>query len=163
MGRGRGPIVDVTAASENVISRVHCCCVYDEAESGSNHPYVSFGMRDRRTFEACNKDGPRYWRTGGGINAQEMEVELLLAQWTGNPEFLSESANANQRVNVVQDLISAACDIILERKAPIRPGKPPVHWWNAEIARKLEVCINTRRRKTRSSARLHRLRNRIWT
>jgi len=163
VGRGRGSIVDITAVSEHIVRRIQDWRVCDEAESASDHQYIEFKVRDERNLEGTTQNKPRGWRTEAGINVQDMEVGLLLARWIDDPVMYSEAANANRRARAVEEMITVACDFALERRAPTRPGKPPVHWWNPEIATQRGVCIAARRRKTRCSARLHRLRNRIRT
>lgn len=86
---------------------------------------------------------------------------MFLARWTGNPEIHCLAANANQRARAVEELIKAACNFALDRKAQSFPGKPPVHWWNAEIARQRKACAVARRRMTRCNARLYRLHDRL--
>lgn len=163
VGRGRGSIVDITAVSEHITSRFQDWRVCDEAESGSDHQFIEFKIRNERNSESATQNKPSGWRTEAGISAQDMEVGLILARWIGDPEMYSETANAIQRARAVEETITVACDFALESRAPIRPGKPPVHWWNPEIATQRGVCIAARRRKTRCSARLHRLRNRSRT
>lgn len=163
VGRGRGSIVDITVVSEHNTSRIQDWRVCDETESASDYQYIEFKVRDERNLEGATQNKPRGWRTEAGISAQDIEVGLLLARWIGDPDMYSEAANANQRAKAVEEMITVACDFDLERRAPIRPGKPPVHWWNHEIATQRGICIAARRRKTRYSAKLHRLRNRIRT
>jgi len=160
VGRGRGSIVDVTAASEGIVGRIQGWRVCDEAESGSDHQYIEFAILAARSREDQIQPGPRGWRADTGINASNIEVGLLIARWTNTSSACSEVSGADQHAKTFEKLVTAACDYALERKAPIRPGKPPVHWWNAEIAGHRKACVGARRKATRSNARLHRAHNR---
>jgi len=84
-----------------------------------------------------------------------MEAGLFLAQWTGDPNMFSTSANANQRVSAVEAAITMACDLAFKHIAPSHSGKPPAHWWNADIASKRKTCIAAKRAKTRCVTKLH--------
>jgi len=48
-----------------------------------------------------------------------------------------------------------ACDLAFKRIAPSRSGKPPAHWWNADIASKRRACVAAKRAKTRCVAKYH--------
>lgn len=135
--------------------------VCNEAESGPDHQYIEFKLREERNQEGLTQSRSRGRKTEAGISVHNMEVGLLLARWTGNPEFHSKAANANQRVRAVEELITAACDFTLERKAQSFSGKPSVHWWNLEIVSQRKACVASKRRMIRCSARLHFLHNRI--
>jgi hypothetical protein len=161
VGRGRGSIVDVTAASEGIVGRIQGWRVCDEAESGSDHQYIQFAMLAARSREDQAQAGSRGWRTDKGLNVRDVEVGLLIARWTNASGVCSEVAGADQRAKTFEKLVTAACDYALERKAPLRPGKPPAHWWNAEIAGLRKACVGARRRATRSNTRLRRAYNRV--
>jgi len=163
VGRGRGSIVDVTAASEGIFSQIQGWRVCDEAESWSDNQYIEFAMlaaRSRETRSRWDQDFSKGWRTDTGLNVRDLEVRLLIAQWTNTSGVCSEVPGADQHAKTFEKLVTAACDYALERKSPLRPGKPPVHWWNAEIAGHRKACVGARRRATRSNARLHRAYNR---
>jgi len=157
VGRVRGSIVDVTAVSEDIVGRIQGWRVCDEAESGSDHQYVEFAMLTARSREDQTQAVPRGWRIDTVLNVRDLEVGLLIARWTNT---CPEAPGADKHAKTFKKLVTAACDYALERKAPLRPGKSLVHWWNAEIAGHRKACVGARRRATRSNAGLHRAYNR---
>lgn len=156
IGRGRGSIVDLTAASESIVSRIHGWRVCDEAETSSDHQYISFRLQQRNVREQTNQTADKGWKVDGDFSAEHIEAGLLLAQWTGAPEIFSVSANANQRASAVEAAITMACDLAFKRITPSPSGKPPAHWWNADIARLRKACVSAKRAMTRCRTKLHR-------
>lgn len=146
----------MTAASEGIVCRIQGWRVCDEAESGSDHQYIECAMLTAKSREDQIQARSSGWRTDTALNVRDLEVGLLIARWTNTSGVCSEVPGADQRAKTFEKLVTAACDYALERKAPLRPGKPLVHWWNAEIAGHRKACVGARRRATRSNARLHR-------
>ncbi|XP_060871398.1 uncharacterized protein LOC132945642 [Metopolophium dirhodum] len=124
IGRGRGSIVDLTAASESIVGRIHGWRVCDEAESSSDHQYITFKLQQRTVHEQTNQITHKGWKADGNSSTQHMEAGLLLAQWTGDPDIFSASANANQRASAVEAAITMACDLTFKRIALSRSRKP---------------------------------------
>jgi len=160
VGRGRGSIVDLTVVSESIVSRTSGWRVCDEIESMSDHQYLAFELETGRNRTPPNAHNLRGWKTNGNISGQDIEVGLLLAEWTGYRALFAASANAQQRARAVHESITTACDFALQRVSSTPPGKPPVHWWNVEIAAKRKACVAAKRAKTRCVAKLHLRRNR---
>jgi hypothetical protein len=155
IGRRRGSIADLTAASESIVGRIHGWRVCDEAKSSSNHQYITFWVQQRTVREQINQITHKGWKFDDDFSIQHMEDGLLLVQWTGDPDIFSASANANQRASAVEAAITMTCDLIFKRIAPSRSGKPPAYWWNADIASKRRACVAAKMAKTRCVVKLH--------
>lgn len=68
--------------------------------------------------------------------------------------------DAHMAAKILEEKISAACDFALPRKRPHPPGKPPVFWWNQDIAHLRGECVKAKRKNTGLTTRIARLRQR---
>lgn len=158
--RGAGSIVDVTASSESLARRIGDWRVMEDVLNYSDHRYIRFTLNsDSARNLLTPTESPPGWITSGGIDNDKFHTGLLIAEWTGRGTCLGEHG-VNEEAKALRERISAACDFALPRRRAPRAGKPPVHWWNAEIAFLHSECVRIKRCKVRMASRIARLRRR---
>ena len=164
-GRGQGSVVDVTFASEAAISGVNDWTVRTDVENGSDHHYLSYSVGPSRTPVARDArsaaDGPsgsaRHlgWHTAE-LDADSLAAGLLLAEWVDSsrpPENVAAADPSEEEADAVVRHATSACDFSLRRRVPNASRRPPVYWWNGEIAAARAECVRSRRAMTRCRAR----------
>ncbi|KAL5237089.1 hypothetical protein ACI65C_004499 [Semiaphis heraclei] len=102
---------------------------------------------------------PSGWDTSGGIDSDSLLTGLLLAEWLDGGTPLDEQ-DADSGAVSFRSRVTAACNFALPPRRSPRPGKPPVHWWTAEIDSLRLECVRAKRRKVRMVTRITRLRQR---
>lgn len=94
---------------------------------------------------------PHGWNTSGGIDAEALRTELLIAAWLdGDHQHGAQDAEAGAMT--FRSRITAACDFALPKRRIAKVGRPPVHWWNVEIGTLRAECIKAKRSKARMVA-----------
>lgn len=162
----RGTIPDISWASENTARRVQNWKVIDEF-TGSDHQYITFDLqrsnqRGRsQSGEGCQVKGWNLSKLDRDKMAQAiLEGNTLLSsrehvQQLGLRSLamgISNAANTLCAKTIVEEtmkIITKACNVAMPKKV-LKPGKPPVYWWNEDIARLRRVCNQLRRRAQRS-------------
>jgi len=167
-GRGRGSCVDVTFASESAARRIRGWTVRTDVENMSDHHHLCFSYRTGRTLPGTRGDpqaaaaataGRRHpgWRTS------RMDVDLLAAavitvEWTGATlpsEAPAGSVGAEASAERLVGSVTAACDMALPRRNPHPRGRPPVYWWNGNVAAARAECVRRKRLWIRGRGRAH--------
>ena len=164
-GRGQGSVVDVTFASEAAASGVHDWTVRTDAENGSDHHYLTFSVGPSRTpvtrearGTADAPDGSTRhlgWHTAE-LDADTLAAGLLLAEWVDSsrpPESVPAADPSEEEADAVVRHATSACDFSLRRRVPNAARRPPVYWWNGEIAAARAECVRSRRAMTRCRGR----------
>jgi len=158
--RGAGSIVDVTVASDSLASRVVNWRVLESVFNFSDHHYIRFSlMPNPAGIAASCPQVPSGWDTSGGIDIDALLTGLLLAEWLDGGTPLDEQ-DADTGAVSFRSRVTAACNFALRPRRAPKPGKPPVHWWTAEIASLRSECVRAKRRKVRMVTRITRLRQR---
>lgn len=164
-GRGQGSVVDVTFASETAVSGVHDWTVRTDVENGSDHHYLTFSYRSTRAPVAREAEGlagdagrsarHRGWHTAD-LDADGLVAGLLLAEWIDSsrpPERTHAADPSEEEADRMVRNVSTACDLSLRRRVHDAGRRPPVYWWNREIADARADCVRARRASTRTRAR----------
>jgi len=152
VGRGAGSIVDVTLASESLSGRVRGWRVKTD-ENYSDHNSITFQV-DKQAGEAEGEQPrlpQRSWDTTKGVNLEDFMVGLLLARWV-RPDPHVPSPTPDQLADSFERVVSDACNYALPARSESR-FKPPVPWWNEEIAEGRRNCTKKRRALKRAVAR----------
>jgi hypothetical protein len=128
--------------------------------NNSDHHYIrySVGENSPNQLLTAARD-PHGWNTSGGIDAEALCTGLLIATWLdGNNQC--DARDVESGALTLRSRISAACDFALPKRRTTKPGRPAVHWWNADISAMRSECVRTKRSKVRMIARIARLRER---
>lgn len=158
--RGAGSIVDITAASDSLASRVVNWRVLESVFNFSDHHYIRFSlMRNPAGITASCPQVPSGRDTSGGIDSDTLLTGLLLAEWLDGGTRLDEQ-DADSGAVSFRSRVTAACNFNLPKRRAPKPGKPPVDWWTAEIDSLRSECVRAKRRKVRMVTRITRLRQR---
>lgn len=158
--RGRGSVIDITLVNEGLTQRVSGWKVLEDEFNGSDHNYLQFSVDEHGLAEFRAPTGSHIgWNVIGGVNLETLKTGLLLAEWLGN-RATQPLAGTESQIAALETRIAAACDFALPKKPTARRGKPPLHWWNGEIAQLRQMCQRKKRAKTRINARIHHLRDR---
>lgn len=160
--RGAGSIVDLTLVSESLVGHVNNWRVMESVYNNSDHHYIRFTLRENTVNQPPTARDLHGWNTSGGINVDTLHTGLLIAEWLDGGQQ-QDLQDADSGAVVLRSRIAFACDYALPRRRAPKPGKPPVHWWNAEISRLRAECVRTKRCKVRMVARITRLRLRANT
>jgi len=152
--RGAGSIVDVTAASDSLASRVVNWRVLESVFNFSDHHYIRFSLMPNPagTTASCQQ-APSGWDTSGGIDSDSLLTGLLLAEWLDGGTPLDEQ-DADSGAVSFRSRVTAACNFALSSRRAPKPGKLPVHWWTAEIDSLRSECVRAKRRKVRIVTRI---------
>lgn len=158
--RGAGSVIDLTLVSESLTGRFSGWRVMDSVFNSSDHHYIRFHLSESTPNQPQPAAiDPQGWNTSGGIDAEAIHTGLLIAAWLdGGHRRDAQDAEAGART--LRSRIATACDFALPKRRIAKPGKRPVHWWNAEIANLRAECTRTKRTKVRMVARISRLRER---
>lgn len=151
--RGAGSIVDITAMSQSLTSRIHEWRVMSGVFNNSDHHYIQFGMG--RTDIRNLPNEVVGWNTSSGIDEDSFHCGLLAAEWL---EERGEAYDAEMEAKRIEARITWACDYAIPKRHGPRSGKPPVHWWNTEISTLRTDCVRAKRSRTRMRERIARLR-----
>ncbi|XP_025192464.1 uncharacterized protein LOC112592575, partial [Melanaphis sacchari] len=157
--RGAGSIVDVTTASSTLARRIGHWRVMTDIYNGSDHHYIQFSMdsNEEGNQPITRTSEPIGWDTSGSINQDLFKTGLLVAEWLDQSRQHIEQ-DADTEARRLGAKIAAACDFSIPRRRAHRPGKPPVHWWNPEIASLRADCTRAKRCNVRMISRITRLR-----
>jgi len=132
----------------------------DSVFNNSDHHYIRYHLSESTPNQPqpAARD-PQGWNTSGGIDAEALCTRPLIAAWLdGGHQRDAQCAEAGARN--LRSRIKIACDFALPKRRIAKPGRRPVHWWNAEICTIRAECIRTKRNKVRMVARISRLRER---
>ncbi|KAE9524967.1 hypothetical protein AGLY_015017 [Aphis glycines] len=136
----------------SIVDRVH-----NEEYNHSDHFYVTYDLASYANAQPVSNDHVfRGWDTTKGINHDLLEVGLLIADWL-NPVSDHRGRDVHNLAEVLEDNISAACNIALPRRSASTPARKPVHWWDTEISALRKGSTSAKRNKTRLVARAKRL------
>lgn len=128
--------------------------------NNSDHHYIRFSLDAARPRTPSTRSAMlNGWDTSGGIVMETIQVGLFLAEWTAKMRPPGNQ-NVDSEISEMVTRISAACDYALPRRRDPKPGKPPLHWWNGEIAALRQACIRAKRAMSRMSTRIASLRRR---
>ncbi|KAL4123012.1 hypothetical protein QTP88_015245 [Uroleucon formosanum] len=160
--RGAGSIVDVTLSCDFPAASITDWRVLESLFNNSDHHYIRFSLtpgRDLARATSATTAGQRAWNTAGGVDNDSFLAGLVLAEWLeqGGPQ---DWQDAERGATALRSRISAACDFAFPTRRTPNPRKPPVHWWNADIEALRADCTKAKRRMTRMTARVSRLRRR---
>ncbi|KAL4131252.1 hypothetical protein QTP88_008590 [Uroleucon formosanum] len=160
--RGAGSIVDVTLSCDSLAASITDWRVLESLFNNSDHHYIRFSLtpgRDLARATSATTAAQRAWNTAGGVANDSFLAGLVLAEWLeqGGPQ---DWQDAERGATALRSRISAACDFAFPTRRTPNPRKPPVHWWNADIEALRADCTKAKRRMTRMTARVSRLRRR---
>ena len=139
---GMGSVIDVTFMSENLARRETDWKVSD-IYTHSDHQIIVF------TVNGARQPGPKVvprrmgWRSA---TFDEALFKLMMADANDVQGTACDKAQASIKY------ITKACDAAMVRRS-IRRGRPPVYWWNEEIAQLRTDCNKVRRLYQRSRGR----------
>ncbi|CAI6360923.1 unnamed protein product [Macrosiphum euphorbiae] len=160
--RGAGSIVDVTLSCDSLAARITDWRVLESVFNNSDHHYIRFSLtpgRDRDRAPPATTVAPRAWNTAGGVANDTFLAGLILAEWL-EQGGLQDWQDAERGASAFRSRVTAACDLAFSARRTPNHRKPPVHWWNADIEALRADCTRAKRRMTRMTARVSRLRRR---
>lgn len=131
-------ILDLTFVTEDIAQRI-CRWEVLEEESLSDHKYIMCEIRD--------KPQPPQRMVCPGWNLKKLNAEEL----EKTVEQIVEN-ETTRTCNGFTTTLNNICEKTMPKKRA-RPGKPPVYWWNNEIAEIRKECNKRRRVYTRSGTR----------
>jgi len=158
--RGAGSIVDVTLSCDSLAARITDWRVLESVFNHSDHHYIRFSLtpeRDRVRATPATTVSQRTWNTAGGVANDTFLAGLILAEWL-EQDGLRDWQDAERGASVLRSRVTAACDFAFPARRAPNQRKPPVHWWNADIEALRADCTRAKRRMTRMTARVSRLR-----
>ncbi|XP_050065663.1 uncharacterized protein LOC126554649 [Aphis gossypii] len=160
--RGAGSVIDLTLASESLARRLSGWRrVMESVFNNSDHHYIRFYLSGSTPNQPqpAGRD-PHGWNTSGGIDAEAFCTGLSIAAWLDGFHH-RDNQEAEAGALTFRSRVTAASDFALPKRGIAKPGRPPVHWWNAEIGTLRAECVRAKRSKVRMVARIARLRERI--
>lgn len=160
--RGAGSVVDVTLSCDSLAARITDWRVLESVFNNSDHHYIRFSLTPGRDQDGANHAttvAPRAWNTASGVANDTFFAGLILAEWLERDGH-QDWQDAELGASALRSRVSAACDFAFPARRTPNPRKPPVHWWNADIEALRADCTRAKRRKTRMTARVSRLRRR---
>jgi len=158
--RGAGSIVDVTLSCDSLAARISDWRVLESVFNNSDHHYIRFSLtpgRDQVNATPATTAGPPSWNTAGGVASDTFLAGLILAEWLEQGD-IQNWQDAERGASVLRSRVTAACDFAFPPRRTPNQRRPPVHWWNADIEALRADCTRTKRRMTRMTARVSRLR-----
>lgn len=120
--RGAGSIVDITAMSQSLASRIHEWTVMSGVFNSSDHHYIQFCMVGTGIRNPPNEVVG--WNTSSGIDEDSFHCGLLAAE---RLEERGEMHDAEMEAKRIEARIAWACDYAIPKRHGSRSGKPPVH------------------------------------
>lgn len=123
-------IIDLTFVSESLV-RGMTWKVSNEY-TGSDHQAIYYDI-NRRAFSSAK------WRSSGWSAKHFDESNFLFMLGT-----LEVNGSASEKANHITKRLVKACDATMPRRT-IRSNRPPVYWWNNEIASLRKECNRLRR------------------
>ncbi|XP_023318094.1 uncharacterized protein LOC111694380 [Trichogramma pretiosum] len=130
-------IIDLTFASSEVAARVIEWKVLDD-HTESDHRAILLTLLDEKRKKAPAP--PRKWSTKS-FDQETFKVAIA--------DDRSIAGSAAEKAKKLMGLVTYACDASMSRSTP-RKARPPVYWWNDDIARLREGCISARRTAQRA-------------
>lgn len=154
-GQGMESCVDVTFTSESAARRIREWTVWTDVENMSDHHHLCFSYCPDRALPNASRAAATDARAvRRSLNWSAASV--VVAEWTGAaapPVDPTAPDGAEADVERLVGRVTAACDTALPPRNPLPGGRPPVYWWNGEIAAARAECVHRRRSKTRRRAR----------
>lgn len=148
--------MDVTFASERLISKINDWRVSLEY-SASYHRHILFTLEISGTAGClvvpCQRRH-REWITTSDIDVRSLEANLTKIKLTST---YTVQPTAEQMAVRIEDELTAACDLTLQRRKQPPTRRPQVHWWTQEIAELRKAYIAARRAVTRAASKQARL------
>ncbi|KAH1006087.1 hypothetical protein HUJ05_006856 [Dendroctonus ponderosae] len=132
-------VIDFTAATEEICQRVTNWRVEAENENLSDHNNIRFVIESRPRDRIPNL-GRAGWIVG------EEEMRRILAAWRSR--HLDSTLTKVKPEQLIESITE-----LLNRHAKRKSGnarRPPVYWWNSDIAALRSICISSRRQLTRA-------------
>lgn len=163
-GRGRGSCVDVTFASEHTGRRIRGWTVRTDEENTSDHYCLCYSLLSHRlprgppTDSSTNQGlrrGFSGWKTEG-MDGDLLTAALVATVWAKKCDEIAGDATTHgseAKAENLARLVTHACNIALPQRSICPRGRPPVYWWNSEIAAARSECVLRRRRMTRERGR----------
>lgn len=143
----RGPagnsIVDVTFASSYLV-RGGMSWVVSEHYTHSDHQAILYTVSSGRNLRPILAPRRSGWKAASFD-------EAMLSFMMEDTETLQGSATMKTREIV--NLLTKACDAAMPRRVVCGSARPPVYWWNEEIAEMRSKCLRARRIYQRSRGR----------
>ena len=136
---GKSSVIDVTFVSESLAPRVTMWSVSD-LYTHSDHMAIIFEIATKKI---------RLRAPASNWNYRSFDRDSFLAIMEGNKKL---SGNAEDKASQLMTLIADACDASMSRNSG-RTHRPPVYWWNDEIAEKRRICLSSRRKAQRARGR----------
>jgi hypothetical protein len=148
--RGGGSVVDVTFATRRQAPLVFNWSVDTVSETLSDHRYIrySMGARPARVSPTDSK-AVLGWVTN---KADKDRFRTGFRDALAAVDFGAE-ASADDLADALVCSVTSACNQSMPRKHPPRNGRPPVYWWNPDIAAIRRKCVAARRRILRARRR----------
>lgn len=131
-------ILDLTFVTQDLRTSVTKWDVLEE-DSVSDHHYIMFGF-NTTTNSIQSPIKAEGWQTKK-LNVDKVREEISALRWEGQ-------ITAGNFSSKLKEL----CDKAMPRRATVRNLKP-VYWWNKEIAKARNECIQKRRTYTRAAKR----------
>jgi len=146
--------VDVTFASDSAARRIRGWTVRTDMKNMSDHNHLCFSYRTGRTLPGTRGDPQAAaattagWRHPGWRTFR-MDVDLHAAavitlEWTGATlpsDAPAETVGAEATAERLVSSVTAACDMALPRRNPHPRRRPPVYWWNCNVAAARAECV----------------------
>ena len=141
----RGTIPDITLVSDNLEGEVIDWKVIEEY-TGSDHQYITFHIK-KNEKRAETLTQVKKWNVG---KLNEEVLECLLDTITNKPtkQQISAETTAVDTMQFIRD----ACDASMPRHSK-RSKHKAAYWWTEEIAMLRKVCLQNRRKYTRTRRR----------
>lgn len=141
-------IPDVSFATEDLVSSVEGWSVLEDY-TGSDHQYITFGVRERPGASRSAPQERRRWNAGR-LDEARFASRFRGAQLAAVPPTGSGGREWAEAVaEETMGLLRSACDLSMPRHKPGQHRRP-VYWWTAEIADLRRVCLRLRRRAQRA-------------
>ncbi|KAL4084113.1 hypothetical protein QTP88_027948 [Uroleucon formosanum] len=142
-------VIDVTFSRLVAPAAIFGWKVLDDAESGSDHRYITYTLDPSPDSDESVHDHSRGW-SYRQLNPAALATHLMN---TAEPD-VDEDTTASQAAERLTKYLEAACDSCMPPRVSHRPGRTQVHWWSKDLA-SLRETTNMLRRSYQRSARRH--------
>ncbi|KAJ3639076.1 hypothetical protein Zmor_004373 [Zophobas morio] len=134
-------VIDITLATEMVAKEISNWYVDTDSENLSNHNNI-FYTRNKQTKRIQEPEKTNSWI----LNTAGLEkIKKQIAEYWDFPI----NADLNEKVKYLRETIKKVCNNSLSKTNKSK-RRPPVYWWNAEIAELRRTTIKKRREMTKT-------------